>query len=130
MPSEFATEEARAVLREVKRMGSRFLIITMDGAMIPGIFSLLYEEGIFGPGWQAVGSDNFYAYQVHQDFYLPVGFMICMAATKGPKFPELLQMWSRLGPEDIVGAEAVQRHSLDQMRMPLDREDVVKMGVK
>ena len=44
MPSEFATEEARAVLREVKRMGSRFLIITMDGAMIPGIFSLLYEE--------------------------------------------------------------------------------------
>ncbi|CAE7776927.1 Grm5 [Symbiodinium sp. CCMP2456] len=124
MPSEFATEEARAVLRDVKMMGSRFLIITMDGAMIPGMLSLLHEEGIFGPGWQAVGSDNFYAYQ---GLNLPVGFMMCMAATRGPKFPELLKMWSRLGPDDIVGADAVQRYSLDRMRMPLDREDLVNL---
>ena len=92
--------------------------------MIPGLLSLLHEEGIFGPGWQAVGSDNFYAYQ---GLHLPVGFMMCMAATIGPKFPELLQMWSRLGPDDIVGAEAVQRYSLDRMRIPLDSEDLVNL---
>eukprot|EP00971_Amphidinium_carterae_P142768 2828374-Amphidinium_carterae.1 len=52
---------------------------------------------------------------------LPVGFQKFLPVTQGSLYPQFVQLWNMLTPDDIYGSEATSRYMLDQMRvLPAD----------
>lgn len=96
----FLVEEARASIKLLKQIGSRFVVLLITYDFAGNVLDVMAEEGMLGPAWQIVASETI------QDFILerrPVGFMYFLPSGEGAKFPELQQLWSLLGPEDMFG---------------------------
>ena len=116
MPETFQKEEARRVLARTKTFGSRFLVLLLEFSMIPQLLPLMTEEGLLGPGWQAIGSDSLAWGTSHS--FLPLGFMMVLAQGRGFKFPRFLDLWARLEFADFLGEDAQARYKLRKMKTP------------
>ena len=108
MPENFDKGEVQGAVRSAKTLGSRFLVPLISLRMIPQLMPVLTEEGLLGPGWQAIGSDTL-AWRTSHEF-LPLGFMMVNPQGSGSKFREFSDLWSRLDYTDLLGQDAQARH--------------------
>ena len=105
MSQEFETEEARASLRLVKQIGSRFIVLLLSFTMFPHLLNTMDEEEMLQGGWQVVASDTA---SDHVQSSGRLGLQWFVPSGRGQKFGEFQQLWSRLGPEDVYGMERLQ----------------------
>ena len=82
MPLNYVFEEARAVTRIVKSLGSRFMFLILN-ADADKFFSVMEEEGLLGYDWQLVAGNIENA---------PVGLMQFREVSRGPKFSDFLNL--------------------------------------
>eukprot|EP00434_Breviolum_minutum_P032628 symbB.v1.2.028858.t1/scaffold3096.1/size63706/2 len=105
MEQDFVAEEARASVRLLKQIGSRFVVLLITWHLAAPLLDVLEEEEILSPAWQLLASETM------ADPIVPknqLGFMYFLPSGKGVKFPDLQRLWSLLGPQDIYGTEQME----------------------
>eukprot|EP00434_Breviolum_minutum_P036186 symbB.v1.2.032056.t1/scaffold3795.1/size50223/4 len=111
MPQTFDAEEARLVARTVKQMGSRFILLVVFSTTLLQFLPILGEVGMLGPGWQYLGSDSSLQADVLE--LLPVGYMMIGFVNQGELYPRFTELVSKMGVDDFLGQESIQRYKLD-----------------
>eukprot|EP00439_Symbiodinium_sp_Y106_P023600 s2265_g2.t2 len=90
---------------------------------VSNFLSVLRDLGMLGTGWQILSSTV--STQNLEEF--PIGYMRWEDVSKGEKWPQFADIWTKLSADDVVGPEARQRYKLDNLRVALEdmRSDVV-----
>lgn len=107
MEREFLAEEARAAVRLVKQIGSRFIILLISWQLAADLIDVLEQEEMLSPAWQILASETMRDYASS----FKRGFMYFQPSAEGEKFSDFQNLWSLLAPQDI--------HGLDHVRMPV-----------